>query len=501
MSIVVEDDDIIIELPKDATGSVIVSINGKTQTVPIKDGRAVVDISDLEPGNYTVVANYPGDSKYPPVSNSTTFEVPKIDNYPMNMTNTDNELTINVPNDATGNVKVTIDGKTQTVPIKDGKAVVDISNLPVGSHDVEVTYPGNDKYASKTINGTIVKERSVILTAPDVVKYYHGPERFVVYVTDDKGNKLSGLDIKITINGQTYTRTSENGEVSIPLGLISSNYTVKVVFEGNDQFKPQSVNATVEILPTIYAKDVFKVFRNGTQYYAFFVDSKGNPLVNTDVSFNINGVFYARTTNSSGWAKLNINLPVGEYILTAVNPVTTEMRTNKVTVITLIESSDLVKYYRNDSQFIARIHSDDGGWAKAGEEITFNINGIFYTKTTNETGHVKLNINLPPGDYIITSSYKGCKESNNIKVLPVLVTSDLVMKYHDGSQFVAKTLDGQGNPAPHKEVSFNINGILYSRLTNDVGEAAITVNLQPGEYIITSQYGQESNSNKITIEE
>ena len=501
MSIVVEDDDIIIELPKDATGSVIVSINGKTQTVSIKDGRAVVDISDLEPGNYTVVANYPGDSKYPPVSNSTTFEVPKIDNYPMNMTNTDNELTINVPNDATGNVKVTIDGKTQTVPIKDGKAVVDISNLPVGSHDVEVTYPGNDKYASKTINGTIVKERSVILTAPDVVKYYHGLERFVVYVTDDKGNKLSGLDIKITINGQTYTRTSENGEVSIPLGLISSNYTVKVVFEGNDQFKPQSVNATVEILPTIYAKDVFKVFRNGTQYYAFFVDSKGNPLVNTDVSFNINGVFYARTTNSSGWAKLNINLPVGEYILTAVNPVTTEMRTNKVTVITLIESSDLVKYYRNDSQFIARIHSDDGGWAKAGEEITFNINGIFYTKTTNETGHVKLNINLPPGDYIITSSYKGCKESNNIKVLPVLVTSDLVMKYHDGSQFVAKTLDGQGNPAPHKEVSFNINGILYSRLTNDVGEAAITVNLQPGEYIITSQYGQESNSNKITIEE
>lgn len=82
-----------------------------------------------------------------------------------------------------------------------------------------------------------------------------------------------------------------------------------------------------------------------------------------------------------------------------------------------------------------------------------------------------------------------------------MVTSDLVMKYHDGSQFVAKTLDGQGNPAPHKEVSFNINGILYSRLTNDVGEAAITVNLQPGEYIITSQYGQESNSNKITIEE
>ena len=271
--------------------------------------------------------------------------------------------------------------------------------------------------------------------------------------------------------------------------------------EGNDQFKPQSVNASVEILPTIYAKDVYKVFKNGTQYYAYFVDSNGNPLVNKDVSFNINGVFYTRATNVSGWAKLNINLPEGEYILTAVNPVTGEMRTNKVTVITLIESSDLVKYFRNETQFIARIHSDDGGWAKAGEEVTFNINGVFYTKTTNETGHVKLNINLPPGDYIITSYYKDCKESNNVKVLPVLITSDLVMKYHDGSQFVAKTLDEQGNPAPHQNVLFNINGILYYRLTNDVGEAGIIVNLPPGEYIVTSQYGYESNSNKLTIEE
>ncbi|MBR6023487.1 MAG: Ig-like domain repeat protein [Methanobrevibacter sp.] len=496
----VEDDNIVIELPKDATGNVDVSINGKTQTVPIKDGKAVVDISDLEPGNYTVVANYPGDGEYPPASNSTSFEVPKVSDYPMNMTNTDDELTINVPKDATGDVKVTIDGKDYTVPIKDGKAVLDISGLPNGNHDVKVTYPGNDKYASKTITGIIVKERSLIMTAPDVVKYYHGPERFVVYLTDDKGNKLSGLEVKITINGQTYTRTSENGEASIALGLISGNYTVDVKFEGNDEFKPQSINASVEIRPTIYANDVFKVYKNGTQYYALFVDSEGVPLANTEVSFNINGVFYHRTTNESGWAKLNINLPEGEYQLTAINPVTNEMRTNNVTVITLIESSDLTKYYRNGSQFIVRIHSDDGGWAQAGEEVTFNINGVFYTRTTNETGHVKLNINIAPGDYVITTSYKGCLESNNIHVLPRLITSDLTMKYHDGSTFVAKTLDEQGNPAPHQEVSFNVNGILYSRITNDNGEAAITINLQAGKYIITSQYGYERNSNTIIIE-
>jgi hypothetical protein len=339
------------------------------------------------------------------------------------------------------------------------------------------------------------------MTAPDVVKYYGGSERFIVYLTDNNGNKLSGLEVKITINGKTYTRTSENGEASIALNLISGNYTIKVDFAGTSEFKPQSLNSTVEVLPTIYAQDVVKVYKNGTQYYALFLDSQGNPLANADVSFNINGVFYTRTTNASGWAKLNINLPQGKYILTAINPDTGEMRANNVTIFTLIESSDLVKYFKNGTQYVARIHSDDGGWVKAGVDVTFNINGVFYTRQTNETGHVKLNINLLPGDYTITAYYKDARESCNVKVLSKLVTSDLTMKYQDGSRFVVKTLDDQGNPAPHQEVSFNLNGILYSRMTNDAGEAGLNINLQSGKYIITSTYGQESKSNTITIED
>ena len=36
--------------------------------------------------------------------------------------------------------------------------------------------------------------------------------------------------------------------------------------------------------------------------------------------------------------------------------------------------------------------------------LTFNINGVFYTKTTDSEGNAKLNINLMPSEYIITSS-------------------------------------------------------------------------------------------------
>ncbi|MBQ9025627.1 MAG: carboxypeptidase regulatory-like domain-containing protein, partial [Methanobrevibacter sp.] len=72
------------------------------------------------------------------------------------------------------------------------------------------------------------------------------------------------------------------------------------------------------------------------------------------------------------------------------------MRSNNVTVISQLESNDLIKYYRNDSQFIVRVLADNGSYVGAGEEVTFNINGVFYTRVTNETGYVTLNINLNP---------------------------------------------------------------------------------------------------------
>ncbi|MBQ9026739.1 MAG: Ig-like domain repeat protein, partial [Methanobrevibacter sp.] len=499
VDIKVSGDEIVVELPDDATGNVTVTIDGKDYIIPVENGTAKMNISDLEPGNHTVDVKYGGDDKYTPASNSTVINVPKISDYPIDVSYDNDKVTVELPEDATGELEVTIDNKTYTVPIVDGKAVVDISNLPAGKHDVQVAYPGDDKYAPATVNATIDKGHDLVITAPDVVKYYSGPDRFVVYTKDDKGNNVDGITVVITINGVSYTRTTSGGEASIALNLNCGNYTVNVDFAGNNDFKAQSVNSTVEILHTIYANDLLKVYRNATQFWALFTDSEGNPLADTMVTFNINGVFYNRTTNATGWAKLNINLDAGSYILTSYNPVTGEERANTVTVFTLIESSDLTKYHRNGSHFVVRVRGADGNWAKAGEEVKFNINGVFYTRYTNETGHAQLNINIQPGEYIITTYYKDCVAGNLIKVLPRLVTSDLVMTYGDDSLFVAKTLDEQGNPAPHQEVSFNIYGIVYNCTTDDNGECKLHFNLQPGEYLITGHYLFEVEANTVKI--
>ena len=122
-----------------------------------------------------------------------------------------------------------------------------------------------------------------------------------------------------------------------------------------------------------------------------------------------------------------------------------------------------------------------------------------YVRTTNENGTAKLDINLNPGEYVITAIYKGCMVSDTITVLPIIVADNIVMSYKDGTQFKAKLLDGQGNPYVNQTITFNINGLFYERKTDSEGIAKLNINLMAGEYIITSYYSTFATSNKITI--
>lgn len=65
---------------------------------------------------------------------------------------------------------------------------------------------------------------------------------------------------------------------------------------------------TIKVLPTVLAEDLNKLYLDKNQFYATFLQGDGTPLVNTNITFNINGVFYNRVTNDEGVAKLNIRL-------------------------------------------------------------------------------------------------------------------------------------------------------------------------------------------------
>ena len=372
-----------------------------------------------------------------------------------------------------------------------------VKAVGVGNATVTVRFGGNDKYLPSNATITVTVRDALIITAPDVVKYYAGPERFVVNVTDSKGTPLSNKSVIIVINKVTYNRTTDkNGIVSIGLNLHSGTYNATVTVDN------RTVNSVVTVLTTVNGTDVVKMYKNDTQYYATFVDSEGKYLADgTVVKFNINGVMYERKiSGGKGQAKLNINLPAGKYVITAMNPKTGEKESNNIVVLaTIVENRDITKYYKNATQYTVKVLGADGNPVGAGKTVTFNINGVMYKKQTNESGIAQLNINLAPGDYVITASYEGYKVSNNIRVLPVLSASDLEMKYMDGSKFKATLLDGQGRLYAEQKIQFNVNGVLYHKVTDSFGQAELIINLLPGEYIITSSYNGANIANKITI--
>ena len=417
-----EDAVIGVALPEDATGEVIISVNGKNYTVMTKYGMASVTISDLANGTYSVDAFYNGDDIYAPIKNSTAFTVSKVSDYNMTVDIADiikgenATITVSVPEDGTGNVIVTINGTDYKGTVVNGTAKVIIPGLDEGTYKVVTFYTGDNKYDSMIVNGTITvnKNTKTTLTMDNLVKYFNGPQKLMAKLVDGFGNPIANATVYFTINGGVYARiTDENGTASIAIRLLPGEYRASALFNGTDDYDMAAVNASVLVKNTILGNDTTLYFRNGTQYVAKFLDGNGKALANTDVKFNINGVFYTRVTDENGIARLNIRLDPASYIITAYNPVTGEQKANNITVLPRIIAKDLSMKYLDGSTFNAAL-VDGQGKAISGVNITFNINGVFYHRTTNADGVTKLNIRLMPGEYIITSMYDECWASNKI---------------------------------------------------------------------------------------
>jgi hypothetical protein len=413
-----------IAVPNVSLGVATVVVNGKSYNVAIVDEKGVLNIYNLAAGDYNVDVTYLGDNKYLSSTNAANFTVSKVSDYNMTVDIADivkgenATITVTIPEDGTGSVIVTINGTDYKGTVIKGIAKVIIPDLDEGTYKVVTFYTGDNKYDSMIVNGTITVNKNTITTLimNDVVKYFRGSQKLTAKLVDAIGNPIANATVYFTINGKVYAKiTDENGMASMGIGLVPNEYKVNALFNGTKDHDKSTANATVTVKSTILGNDTTLYFLNGTKYVAKFLDSDGKALANTTVKFNINGVFYTRVTDENGMASLNIRLDPKLYIITAYNPVTGEQRANEVTVLPRIIAEDLSMKYLDGSSFNATL-VDGQGKAVAGVNITFNVNGVFYHKTTDANGVARLNIRLMPGDYIITSTYDKCWASNKITI-------------------------------------------------------------------------------------
>ena len=288
------------------------------------------------------------------------------------------------------------------IPVTEGdifRAVIKGVNVPLSIN----TRVHNDGYtsfisaegkiwnASENIVCLKIYTTANSIKSSDLVKYYKNASGFSADVN------VANANVTFSINGINYTKTTdEKGTAYLNINLRPGTYNITTFFNGINKTN------TVTVLSTITGDNLVKYYKNGTEFYAKFVKGNGEALANRNVTFNINGVFYTRETDSNGIAKLNINLRPGNYILTATDPETGLDIGFDITVLPTIIAKNLTKTYLNASQFNARFVKGNGD-SLANVNVTFNINGVFYTRQTNNDGLATLNINLIPGKYIITA--------------------------------------------------------------------------------------------------
>ncbi len=265
----VYDDVIDLELPKDATGGVLVTIDDDTTYIPLVNGSTKIDLSELAKGNHTISLKYLGDENYGGFDK--TFNVAVKDPVDPNLSISVSNITegspavVTITTDAafTGNVTVRIGSANYTVSVLSGKGTLNVPGLAVGTYNATAIFAAQTGFIESVRNTTFtVSKKQPVTPAPtpakkDVVKLTlkkvkvkRSAKKLVIKATlKINGKAVKGKVIKFKFNKKTYkAKTNKKGVAKITVkksvlkklktgkkvkyqatyGKVTKKYTVKV---------------------------------------------------------------------------------------------------------------------------------------------------------------------------------------------------------------------------------------------------------------------------------
>ena len=404
--------------------------------------------------------------------------------------------------------------------------VDDVSSQSSGfenSNTLSTNSDSNSLSNASEVNNTTVEpqpiEVSKTITSKDVTKYYKGSASYSATFLDNYGNPLSGTNVKITVNGVTYTKkTNANGVASLAINLKPGTY--KVVSE--NPVTGYKLTNTFKILSTIKSSDITKVYADSRKFYATFLKSNGKVLANTYIKFKINGKTFSKKTNANGVASLSMkSLKAGTYKIVSYNK-DGLTKTNTVKVITKTSSKLVTSEYnflKSDSKTIKVTLLNGLGYApEAGKIIKFTVNGKTYSAKTNSKGVASLKLPyLKEGVYTVKYSFAGntvyskSSASNKLYIFPSKTATFTVKStttFGKGANTPFKVALTSGTvPLVKKTVVLTVNGKSYTKTTDSNGVVSLNIGLDVGNYTMTykfngiSKVNAKTGSSSITVKE
>lgn len=396
--------NVVVNITSDANGTVNVTIHlddGKsvTKQVNVTAGETVsVPFEGISPSKtedgYHVEATYLENDMY----NSVTGDAP-LHVYPANATlnvtadavvGENSTITIKVPENATGNVTVTIDGKNYTGTIKNGTATITGPVLPSGDTPVNVTYTSDTpNYSSKTVPATI-HVKAVDTDVNDMKRGWNSPYDYQTTLSDENGKGIAGRNITITVNGKQYNVTTDsNGVAQLTESKLDvGQYNVTVTNPVTGQNKTAKITIVARLLEN---KDLVKDYEDSNQYTVLAIGDDGNAAgAGEVVVIATNGVKYKIKTDAKGYATLPIHLIPKKYDITATYKgytVKNKMTVNQVMKVTSVKVKKTAK-----KLVLKATLKYSNGKAIKGKVIKFKFKGKTYKAKTNSKGVAKVTV-------------------------------------------------------------------------------------------------------------
>ena len=154
-------------------GTVTVNINNVNITLEITNGTGQITIPNLNAGEYNIKATFEGNDHYKAANATKTLTVAKAESHltiqpiPETAYGEDINIIINVQNDATGTITLTVNGENYIKNIENRQATFNITRLNAGNYEAIANYTGDGNYLASQ-NSTLFTVKSSMKTFEDI---------------------------------------------------------------------------------------------------------------------------------------------------------------------------------------------------------------------------------------------------------------------------------------------------------------------------------------------
>ena len=296
-----------------AKQKITVKINGKTYTKTTNSkGQVAIKVKFSKLKTYKTSATYKGSKIYKKASASgkikvaktvTKITAPKVSVLPK-QSKTYTIVLKTSAGKALSKQKVTIklNGKTYTKKTNSkGKATVSFKSAKEKSYSVSVSYKGTGIYKAAKATGKITVSRIVTkIGAVDKTYAKDATKEFQITLKDNSGKVISSQNVKMTVNGKTYTKkTTSAGKATVDLSsLKEGSYTIVTKYAGNSKYKASSKSNKITVTGktnTFYVdsglanSDIQSILNNAKSgdSIVFLGDSYNGISLKVDKSLNI----------------------------------------------------------------------------------------------------------------------------------------------------------------------------------------------------------------------